>query len=295
MAPAFSERALGEMEGLVRGYVDLLMGGLGKVADLQDGDGKGEGVTDIVKWFNFTTFDLIGDLAFGEDLGGLESHTLGKDGEASGTNAWISRIKIAIRVLPWALLIQEYMPGLRFLQRYTPAGPLLQRYIRRAGDEHRAMVNNLVRKRIRNSEYGQARGDFMGIMMRNKGTDADLTDEEHAANADIMMIAGSETTATLLSGVIYLLLKNPEKMDRVKKEVRGAFARKEEITFTTAAMRLPYTFACLQEALRVYPPVPIVMLRETLPGQGTVIAGRVVPGKVKLDPFLPLCIDADFA
>jgi cytochrome P450 len=118
--------------------------------------------------------------------------------------------------------------------------------------------------------------------MRSRGKDYELSDDELAANTDILMVAGSETTATLLAGVIYLLLANPNKLRKVKQEVRSAFETIDEISFAAASMKLPYTLACLTEALRLYPPVPVPLLRETLPDQMTPIAGHLIPANVSL-------------
>ncbi|KPI39335.1 Isotrichodermin C-15 hydroxylase [Cyphellophora attinorum] len=258
MLPAFSDKALGEQMGIMNRYIDLLMTRISEAASDK------EGTTDIDRLYNFTTFDLIGDLAFGEDMGGLSN------GEST---PWLKRIKTVIRMLPVGLLMSQFFP---FLQ------PLLRRTLRKSGNEHRAMVEAMVRKRIGNAEF-EHRGDFMDQMMRNRGKEGvDLTDEEHAANADIMMIAGTETTATLLSFATYMLLTHPEKLDRVREEVRAAFESREEMTFASVSKRLPYLLACLQETFRLYPPVPIIMFRETLEGQMTSIAGHLVPGKIKV-------------
>jgi Cytochrome P450 len=66
LAHAFSDRSLKEQEGLVAEAVDLFIQQLGVHASGPDG-------TDLVKWFNLTTFDIIGSLAFGESFGGLTS------------------------------------------------------------------------------------------------------------------------------------------------------------------------------------------------------------------------------
>lgn len=61
----------------------------------------------------------------------------------------------------------------------------------------------------------------------------------------MLLIAGSETTATLLSGVTYLLLTNPECMKKVTQEVRTAFDSDEDITFSSV-QNLPYSKDPLQ-------------------------------------------------
>lgn len=63
---AFSEKALKAQESIVKGYVDLLMKQLSGRALPHDNC-----AVDLVKWYNFTTFDIIGDLAYGEPFGCL--------------------------------------------------------------------------------------------------------------------------------------------------------------------------------------------------------------------------------
>ena len=60
MAHGFSDRSMREQQPLIKGYVDLLVQRLA-----ENGDG-GRRAVDVAAWYNFTTFDVIGDLAFGE-------------------------------------------------------------------------------------------------------------------------------------------------------------------------------------------------------------------------------------
>lgn len=92
-------------------------------------------------------------------------------------------------------------------------------------------------------------------------------------------MAGSETTATLLAGVTYLLLSNPSTLHQLTEEVRSTFADEGEINMTSVN-KLGYMLACLNEAMRVYPPVPTGLPR-VVPSSGRTILGSQVPGKVK--------------
>ncbi len=63
--------------------------------------------------------------------------------------------------------------------------------------------------------------DLLSILNALKGEKGvELTRAELASNAAVLVIAGSETTATLLSGATYALLKNPKVMQKLKDEVR---------------------------------------------------------------------------
>lgn len=82
----------------------------------------------------------------------------------------------------------------------------------------------------------------------------------------------------MLSGVTYLLTTNAEAMKKLTAEIRGTFKSEDEIDFESVS-RLPYLLACLDEALRMYPPVPTGLPR-VVPKGGATIAGNYVPEKV---------------
>lgn len=92
------------------------------------------------------------------------------------------------------------------------------------------------------------------------------------------MLAGTETTATELSGLTYLLLKNPVQLERLTKEVRSAFSSMDDMTMTKLS-QLEFLSACLEEGLRMYPPVPIGLAR-TAPAGGATVCGHWVAGGV---------------
>jgi hypothetical protein len=78
LSHAFSEAALREQEPLMITYFDLL------IQKLQEKiDGSAQGKVNIVGWFDFTKFDLIGDLCFGEPFDALSTEEY---------NSWIANI-----------------------------------------------------------------------------------------------------------------------------------------------------------------------------------------------------------
>lgn len=70
MAAGFSERGMRSQEPIMQAYVGLLVRRLRAQCG---GGGGGGGPVDMVRWLNFAVFDLIGDLAFGEPFGCLET------------------------------------------------------------------------------------------------------------------------------------------------------------------------------------------------------------------------------
>jgi cytochrome P450 len=89
-------------------------------------------------------------------------------------------------------------------------------------------------------------------------------------------VAGSETTANLLSGLFARLFWNPDKYRILCDEIRSSFKSEDEIVYDNL-LKLPYLNAVIEEALRVHPPVPTGLLR-TVPKGGDTIDGYWVPG-----------------
>ncbi|KAH7065992.1 putative cytochrome P450 oxygenase [Paraphoma chrysanthemicola] len=253
MLPAFSEKALAQQERLIRVYIDLLLQRLSECA--QSGQS-----TDMAHWYNLTTFDLIADLCFGKSLGGLET---------GNSNAWIESIEKMLGIMPVLLLASSFpllMAGFNLV---------FGKKIQKSREEHRHYAASLAMNRIQRKEQVD-RGDFMDFILRSRGEAHQLTDEELVHNADLFMVAGSETTATILLGVTFYLLKTPYTYKRVTEEVRTAFERIEDITFKEANARLPYMLACLNEAMRIFPAVPLGLARITNSGPATPIAGHSI-------------------
>ena len=91
----------------------------------------------------------------------------------------------------------------------------------------------------------------------------EMSFDEMAMTANIVVIAGSETTATLMSGVTWYLCKHPRVYEKVKEEVRETFKNEEEITFASV-IECKYMLAVLEEGMRMYPPAPSMFCREAL-------------------------------
>ena len=130
-----------------------------------------------------------------------------------------------------------------------------------------------------------SRPDIWGLVLRKEGEPGGLSKAEMYANANIFMIGGTETTATLLSGLIYYLLQNPATMHALQTELRSAFESEDEITIE-GLMAQKYLHACIEEGLRMYPPISNGLPR-VVPPEGAFIDGHEVPAGVSLYSLCP--------
>ncbi|KAK3317434.1 cytochrome p450 monooxygenase [Cercophora scortea] len=254
----FSERALRDQEPIIGGYTDLLIRRLREHA--VDSKPKPESKRlklnplDMTAWFNWTTFDIIGDLAFGEPFGCLDE---------AKYDPWVTAINGTLRLSSYFFAAKHL--GLQMLLR-----PLLVLF-GRGRREHRKHTQQKLRRRM---EGDPERPDLIQGLLKNKDAWNNQI-ERLQVNAGTLIVAGSETTATILTGATYLLLRNPAALKRLTAEVRSAFQTDDEITFA-AVSNLPYLLACLNESLRRYPPVTLGMPR-VAPKGGVIIVGEFVP------------------
>jgi cytochrome P450 len=255
LSHAFSDKALREQETLVKGYIDLLITKLCLLADQNMS-------VDLVKWYNFTTFDMIGDLALGKSFRCLEN---------SQYHGWVSNIFKSIKIGPFVRTIATYTDVQRMMRLLAP------RAIKLARAQHEEYVRLNGEERL-SQGVKEERKDFISYILKGQEKDHDsITDREIIANCNFLLLAGSETTATALSGLTYYLLKSPNELRKVTDEIRTSFKDETEINFLNTSARLPFTIACINEALRLYPPGPNLFPRRTPKGTITNIAGYEVP------------------
>ncbi|ROV99477.1 hypothetical protein VMCG_06412 [Cytospora schulzeri] len=246
LSHAFSARALRDQEIVIDQYVDLLIEQLGKLGS------NGEKAVDATAAWNWLTFDIIGDLAFGESFGCL----------ADGTSHWVDLVFDYLK----------YSMGRRSARVFGPLGNLYLRWFfpRKVVERH----NEHIQKQKVMAQGRLARGtmdriDFFDHLIKKDS----LTEDVLIGNANVFLLAGSETTATALSGLTWYLLKNPACLAKLTEEVRSAFTSLDQITGDSTA-NLQYMHGCIEEGLRLFPPVSIGLPRDC---PGAVIDGHYVP------------------
>ena len=256
LSHAFSDAALREQEPLISTYFELL---IQRLEEQVDGPAKGR--VDMVKWYNFTTFDIIGDLALGESFGALQQRDY---------HVWIRNILKFIasgRFFRVGNMYPAIGMSIRALFKYNPfflkGRRIMMGYTRSRTEERLATKTD--------------RKDFITYIQRYND-ERGMSQPEIVGTSAILIVAGSETTASLLSGATYNLLQNPTVLAKAQEEVRAAFSTPEEMTLASTG-KLPYLHAVLEESLRAFPPVPSNLPRRT-GGKGELIDGMFVPPNV---------------
>ena len=109
-----------------------------------------------------------------------------------------------------------------------------------------------------------------------------MTVPEIKANASLFMAAGTDSSATILTGCIYFLSQHPDVLRRLTDEIRDAFKTQEDTLFANTP-KLSYRQAVLDETTRMSPPT-LAGQPYRLPTGGANISGYWVPAGVRF-PF----------
>ncbi|KAF2875655.1 cytochrome P450 [Massariosphaeria phaeospora] len=258
MDPAFTEKAVRAQEPVIQTRVALFISQLDKlVAAAKENEGV---IVNIVRWLAFVTFDVVGDLGFGETFGCLET---------SEYHPWVSMIFTSLRAA-------TYRASLRYYPQLSPLMGFLAvpKSVMQQQIQHWKQSVDKINRRLASEKE---RPDLISMMKRDDDGVDGITTAELQATTSVLIVAGSETTVSVLSGTTNYLVKNPDKLALLAEEVRRACNTERDITLS-AFKDLPYLNAVLQEGLRLCNPTPVGAPRVTPPG-GATVCGTWLPGE----------------
>lgn len=118
------------------------------------------------------------------------------------------------------------------------------------------VLETIARRRGGNEQHDDLLGDFMGF---RDDAGQPLPDQLLRDELMTFVTAGHETTSNALTWLWVLLSQHPEARDRLVAEVDEVLGGATPDIGVLES--LPWTTACIQEAMRLYPPVWIVQRR----------------------------------
>jgi cytochrome P450 len=129
------------------------------------------------------------------------------------------------------------------------------------------------RRRLEGTEVVDRQDVFTAMLhRRDPVTGKHLSDDMIIDNMITFLFAGHDTTAGLLSLLMFHLIKNPRVYSKVQDEIdrvlKGGAMTAEHLT------ELPYVKACLLETLRMEPPAQMFALTPTIKDGETLVLGN---------------------
>jgi cytochrome P450 len=103
-----------------------------------------------------------------------------------------------------------------------------------------------------------------------------LSIAELNSECELLVLAGSDTTATVISALLFYLIRNKHVQEKLANEILTTFSSYDDIKAGTKLLSCRYLTAFLQEGMRMAPPFGANAIREVLQG-GITVQGRYLP------------------
>ena len=107
---------------------------------------------------------------------------------------------------------------------------------------------------IRSTDFYSEETTIFHGLLQSDLPESEKASDRLAEEAGVLLSAGTDSSANTLSAITYHLLANPDKLRRLRAELKAATPRDELPTFAQLES-LPYLSAVIQEGLRLHPAV----------------------------------------
>ncbi|KAL4902735.1 hypothetical protein BDW74DRAFT_157474 [Aspergillus multicolor] len=224
--------------------LDLMESHISRMIELMPKDGS---TFDIQRLFFLMTTDSSTHFLFGESVHSMDEDTLLKRSTVNNSQGFADAFNTSLDYLNWRAMAGNFY------------WMITSKEFRDANRRVKEVVDYYVRQAIKAKKHPEKKEPGRYIFAEALAEDNDnpkiLRD-----NMLNILLAGRDTTASLLSSAFFFLARNPAVWEKLRQIIIGAFGDDEhskgEIT-QPKLKDLPYLRYVLNEALRLLPPVPL--------------------------------------
>lgn len=227
---------------------------------------------DMSHWCSYLSFDIMTDVVFGASYNLLEKSQFRFVPEAiEASNVRMS----TFFQFPALMTMKRYLDKTIF--RAAIAGRnqfvkfavrlIKERTLKASGQEPQDK-----------EEQAPAGPDIFGLLQSAKDpeTGQGFSKDEIQAESVTLIVAGSDTTSTAMSGVFFYLANNPSAYENAAAEVRDKFSDAQKVSTGASLSSCSYLRACIDESLRMSGSVGLPLWRESRL-EDTTVDGETIP------------------
>ncbi|KAF9886095.1 hypothetical protein FE257_012030 [Aspergillus nanangensis] len=212
----------------------------------------------FTSWMKYFSFDVMGDLAFGKSFNMVQTEG---DHFILGLFADMQPFLAVSACMPWFFIVLKNLPIV---------------------NQKRAWFVNWCSQQVQERQkMGKSRRDLFSYILGDAGngqnTAVEITQQDLEFDSELAIVAGSDTTSSVMTATIYLLARHPEKLHQLQAEIDQLVPPVDPLSYQSLIKDAPFLHACINETLRLYPAVPAGVPRLT-PSSGAIIAGTWIPG-----------------
>ncbi|KAI1439462.1 cytochrome P450 [Annulohypoxylon stygium] len=252
---AISERSMRIFEPTMLEKVDLLVRHV-----FHSTQGSQPITIDMTERARMLGFDLAGLLAFGYDL---KLQTQEENG-------------FVLPMLEAGFFWSSVFVHWPFARKFS-LGLALITVFRRLRSQYLSLVEHIITSRVKQDKNAQH--DLYSIVADDLGSGepGSIRATELWAEATVFLLAAGDTTKTAIASIFFYLSHNTRCYDILANEIRSSFTSGGQINGSALA-GCKYLRACIEESLRMSPPVAGILWREAYPSEEPfIVDGHVIP------------------
>ncbi|GAV74960.1 p450 domain-containing protein [Cephalotus follicularis] len=168
-----------------------------------------------------------------------------------------------------------YFPFMGWVDRLTGMHARLEKIFKEMDENYQEIIDDHLDPKRPRSEREDIL-DFFLQNLRNNELNVELSLNQIKAMLMNIFVGGANSSATTVVWVMTFLMKNPIAMKKAQEEVRNLIGTKGFVN-EDDIQSLHYLKACVKETMRLQPPGPLLIPRETT--QKCNIGGYEIPAK----------------
>ncbi|KAI0096736.1 cytochrome P450 [Nemania sp. FL0031] len=255
VSAALSERNTRSFEPIMSKYIDVYLRRLLEASQASE-------PVNFTECARYLALDITAKISFGYDL----------NAQTKAENRFV------IDAIAFGLYRGNIFYHLFFLSRFyfdRTADWLFSR----TWERYVSLLERMIGARVARGKGGDR--DFYSFISELGAEEGSMRQSELFSESQVLVVAGSDTTATALSATFFYLSRNPDSYAKLCSEIRAAFPSGAAIKPGAALSGCRYLRACLDEGMRMSPPVPGTLWRtqdaNDSDARPLVVDGHVVP------------------
>uniref|UniRef100_A0A5B7AB44 Uncharacterized protein n=1 Tax=Davidia involucrata TaxID=16924 RepID=A0A5B7AB44_DAVIN len=163
------------------------------------------------------------------------------------------------------LNVGDYIPWLGWLNRVNGLDAKVERVAKELDQFFEGVIEEHMDRHEKESGEDKGQMDFVDVLLEIQRNNMEVSPLQRDSIKSIIMDmfgAGTDTTYTALEWAMAELLRHPNIMKELQNEVRGIARGKLNIT-EDDLMKMPYLKVVIKETLRLHPPLPLLVPRES--------------------------------
>ncbi|XP_039133217.1 cytochrome P450 736A117-like [Dioscorea cayenensis subsp. rotundata] len=177
--------------------------------------------------------------------------------------------------------IDDYFPSLKWLNMFSSLDSKIAEIFKNLDGFITSVIDDHLVAGVRDKDDDNA--DLVDILLSLQrdplsGEFSPTTDEVKAIILN-MFAAGTTTSYIFLEWAMSELIRNPKVMNKLKEEAKLA-SEKSSMVVEENVNKMSYLKAVVKEVLRLHPPIPLLLPRETI--ENTELQGYKIPAKTRV-------------